>query len=453
MSAQQQNGDSASFSDRHNRPAGKTCPDGFCKCLNHNRRHFFAEWAGIFFPLLISLSFSRFLVQTDVYFLRTVPKGIIMLSFFSRFAVIDFVAALSAVPTMIVTVSKYRTKKIRTSIVPLSFILGIVVSIFSALLYALLFSLTGVNAKTGIGSGEFLLILGIVTATIPFRWLQLSTTSVLHLEKKGSVVVMVSFISIFINYAADYGMMLRYGYIGCFLSTLLVTMATAVFFSGYLRIKLCSLFLTKAHRTIFCTAIQNIVKEALRILGVKTGMSLVYGIIFSAPFSAALLVQYSVMFEFEHLTAIIPISVYRTAVVLGQKSQKSTQAAFGFLFIAGVYLLIRLFHTGLTALYGLEHGGIFSYYLTMLIFPLLFESCAALFRADFQLNNRFMRAAVTETIAVYAVLLPVTLYAVHQLHYRLVVGGFILNSLAAALLYALPAVFLCVKTAARQYRR
>ena len=96
-------------------------------------------WGKVFFPMLISLAFSRLLTQTDFYFLRNFPKAVILISFFSQIAVFDSVLAFAVIPTCLITVSRYRSKNIRTGLVSLSLYCGIITALISALFSAALF--------------------------------------------------------------------------------------------------------------------------------------------------------------------------------------------------------------------------------------------------------------------------------------------------------------------------
>ena len=108
------------------------------------------EWGKIFFPMLISLSFSRILTQTDLYFLRNFSNTIVLLSFFSQISIFDFIIALSVIPTCLVTVSHYRSGAIQNSLIPFSCYCGIIIGCISAIVSMVLFFTLQMNKKLNI---------------------------------------------------------------------------------------------------------------------------------------------------------------------------------------------------------------------------------------------------------------------------------------------------------------
>lgn len=395
-------------------------------------------WGTVFFPMLISLAFSRLLTQTDFYFLRNFPKAVILISFFSQIAVFDSVLAFAVIPTCLITVSRYRSKNIRTGLVSLSLYCGIITALISALFSAALFFALKMNVKLETGFSEFVTVLTIVALTIPFRWMQLSSTSLLHLEKKGNIAVIVSFISIFFNYIADYWFLKLFGYIGCLLSTLLITAGTSISLTLYLKARIRKNGLGKI---ILHKSKNNIVKELSRIIFLKMGMSVVYGMILAGNISPVITFQFSVLFEFTNFVSVIPIAVYRTAVVFGKTSfkEKVLNIAASAAFIAIVYMLILLFLLEITSLYiaqnTAEHNGIFVFYLKTIGFLLFAESFTAFLRADMQIKNKFIGTTVIETAITYAFLIPFVYFSLYFAEYKATVAAFILNGLIIGLLY------------------
>lgn len=144
-----------------------------------------SKWMKIFFPLLFALSFSRFLLQTNLYFLSSFPDAVILLAFLSQVSVIDSVLAFAVIPVVLIVVSKYKSHRMRNAMVSLSFLLGILISVLSFVLSIFLVYVLEMQNKLEIPKTIFGEIILISSLTIPFRWLQLSTTSLLHMEKKG----------------------------------------------------------------------------------------------------------------------------------------------------------------------------------------------------------------------------------------------------------------------------
>lgn len=398
------------------------------------------EWGKIFFPMLISLSFSRILTQTDLYFLRNFPNTIILLSFFSQISIFDFIIALSVIPTCLITISHYCSSTIQNSLIPLSCYFGIIIGCISGIVSIVLFFTLQMNQKLNMPFQEFFFVLIIITVTIPFRWLQLSTTSLLHFKKKGYIVLIISFISIFINYILDYWFLNIFGYIGCFFATLLVTMVTSVSYMISLRVNL-----LHRNRRIQMALVNksknNIYKEFSRIVLLKIGMAIVYGMVLAhsdSAYTMPVILQFSIIFEFNNLISVIPISTYRTAVILGNTSfkEKLYSILLNSIFILFIYVIIRIFLTNIVNIYGLsDNSRIFQFYLKTVIFLLLTDSLVSFLRAEMQLRNKFINTVFVETGIIYIFFIPFIIFSLRLSYYNMIVIAFILSNLCTAIGY------------------
>lgn len=170
-------------------------------------------------------------------------------------------------------------------------------------------------------------------------------------------------------------------------------------------------------------------------------MSVVYGMILAGNISPVITFQFGVLFEFTNFVSVIPIAVYRTAVVFGKTSfkEKVLNISASAAFIAIVYMLILLFLLEITSLYiaqnTAEHNGIFVFYLKTIGFLLFAESFTAFLRADMQIKNKFIGTTVIETAITYAFLIPFVYLSLYFAEYKATVAAFILNGLIIGLLY------------------
>ena len=403
------------------------------------------QWGKLFFPMLVSLSFSRLLTQTDLYFIRNLSDAIILLAFFSKVATFDFVIAFAIVPTCLITVSKYTSNKIRTSLLSISFYCGIVVAFISAILSALLFFILKMDAKIEIPRQEFFVVLIINSTTIPFRWLQLSSTFLLHLEKKGNFVVHISFFSIFANYILDALLVKKLGYIGCLLATLLLTMITSTVFTLSLKSNILRIRCGKA---VLLKSKGNILKELSRILMLNIGMNIVYGMILAGDISKTITAQFSIMFEFTNLLSVISVSIFRTTVILGKSSNKEKilSMVMSSFFILFVYITILIFKPTILKIYNIENADFFKFYINTIIFLLLVNAFESFSRADMQINNKFINTVFVETSVMYVFLIPFVYFSLRIGNYSLVVLSFIINGFITCILYLFSSKHLTKKT-------
>ena len=398
------------------------------------------EWGKVFFPMLISLSFSRVLTQTDLYFLRNFPKTVILLSFFSQISIFDFIIALSVVPTCLITISHYRSSAIQNSLIPLSCYFGIIIGCISGIVSIVLFFALRMNQKLNMAFQEFFSVLIIITVTIPFRWLQLSTTSLLHFKKKGYIVLIISFISIFINYILDYYFLNLFGYIGCFFATLLVTIVTSISYMISLHVHLLHRN-RRIEKALVNKSKNNIYKEFSRIVLLKIGMAIVYGMVLAhsdSAYTMPVILQFSIIFEFNNLISVIPISSYRTAVVLGNTSYKENlySILLNSIFILFIYVIIRIFLSNIVSMYGLsDNNKIFQFYLKTVIFLLLTDSLVSFLRAEMQLRNKFINTVFVETGIIYIFFIPFIIFSLRLSYYNMIVIAFILSNLCTAIGY------------------
>lgn len=400
------------------------------------------EWGKIFFPMLISLSFSRVLTQTDLYFLRSFPKSVVLLSFFSQISIFDSIIALSVVPTCLITISHYRSNAIQNSLIPLSGYCGIIIGCISGIVSIVLFFALRMNQKLSMPFQEFFFVLIIITATIPFRWLQLSTTSLLHFKKKGYIVLIISFVSIFINYILDYYFLNLFGYIGCFFATLLVTIVTSISCMISLHVHLLHRN-KRIEKALVNKSKNNIYKEFSRIVLLKVGTAIACGMIlahFNSADNLPIILQFSIIFECNNFISVIPISSYRTAIILGNTSYKEKiyTVVFNSVFILFIYVIIRIFLSNIVSIYGLSGSSrIFQFYLKTVIFLLLTDSLVSFLRAEMQLRNKFINTVLVETGVIYILLIPFILFSLYSSYYNVIIIAFILSNVCTTIVYLL----------------
>lgn len=396
------------------------------------------RWIRVFFPLLFALSFSRFLVQTDLYFLRAFPDAIILLSFLSQISAIDAILAFAVVPVSLIVVSQYKSFKIRNAMVGFSFLLGGITSVFSFVFSILLFYLLEMDAKLQIPHTVFWQILLISTLTIPFRWLQLSTTSLLHMEKRGSTVVLVSFVSLFLNFFLNDFFMntLAFGYTGCWFATLLVTAITSLFFAAKLKTTFSkNLFI---ERGIFVKAKMKIFHEGLRVLLQKGGYAILAALLLSAAIEKSITVQFGVLLELQNFFMILSVVIYRTTIIFNDVKNKNSVKKyfpFGLTFNLLTGVVIFFSAEAITSVYQLKTNQVLLFYLKTKIVAILFNSFAAFMRAKIQLSNKFMDATVIESCIMYLFLIPFAYITLTQKIYLGVVAGFLLSSFFVNIIY------------------
>lgn len=397
-----------------------------------------SKWMKIFFPLLLALSFSRFLLQTDLYFLSSFPDAVILLAFLSQVSVIDSVLAFAVIPVVLIVVSKYKSHRMRNAMVSLSFLLGILISILSFVLSIFLVYVLEMQNKLEIPKTIFGEIILISSLTIPFRWLQLSTTSLLHMEKKGSYVMLVSFLSVFGNIFLNYVFMslLGLGYKGCWISTLFISILTSLLLAYKLKVTFSkNLFF---ERIVFLKAKMKIFHEGLRVLLQKSGFAMLSALLLSASIEKIITVQFSILLELGNLFSILSVVIYRTTIIFNDTRNKNfvkNYFSFGFIFNFFIGILVFFLSSNITLFYQLKENQVLLFYLKTVVVAILLNSLSSFIRAKIQLQNKFLEPTIIESSVLYLVFIPFTYFMMSQKMYLGVVVGFLLNSLLVTYVY------------------
>ena len=185
----------------------------------------------------------------------------------------------------------------------------------------------------------------------------------------------------------------------------------------------------------------NIYKEFSRIVLLKVGMAIVYGMVLAhsdSAYTMPVILQFSIIFEFNNLISVIPISTYRTAVILGNTSlkEKLYSILLNSIFILFIYVIIRIFLTNIVNIYGLSNNSrIFQFYLKTIIFLLLTDSLVSFLRAEMQLRNKFINTVFVETGIVYIFFIPFIIFSLRLSYYNMIVIAFILTNLCTIIGY------------------
>ena len=395
-----------------------------------------SSWSKSFFPFLIALSFSRLMLQIDLVFLGGFPNYIMITSFLSQVSIFDVILALSTVPVCLVIISKYKSPRIRSSIITISIVLGVIASLISILITYLLIFKFRLLTTLHIEYSSIIIILIFTSITIPFKWLQLSSSSLLHQNRKGTLVVKISAMSLILNIITNFIFIRLFGPIGCWISTLVITMSSSIYLAkksnpNIIRNIHISLIVIQKSRS-------KILMEIIRVTFEKAGMAIIVGVLFYKVKSTVILLQFGILFEIRNLLLIFAVATYRTTLIFSDSTYDGSTKyykSFNIIFNFILGTLIFIFANTITDFYSLNDSSLLNEYLRLVGIYIMIDGTVAFLRATIQIAGNYKQSAIVESIIMFIFLIPFVFISISFEKYSNITFGLIINEILVALLY------------------